>query len=351
MADTITGLTNPTQYADLTDQQIADVGRRIEIGAKAVDDLTQFFEAETFPDGRKDAAFRMLVPQRIAEDDVSSFELKENVAPANRTLKYATYRKTIKPYGTRYEYTREAVEDAPDNVVSDCADELDSWATQIKQFSASSALKATKSAITYSTSLMNTFDKAFALLSSVVRSKKWIGNRYLCIMPGVLEINLKNELLAANNGQTLTQEEKEKAYQGYIGSYDSFDIVAPTDGSDFLEDDTNYYVYFIGKDRKGRNPLRILRKNGKWTEVIHNGLGSGLLKNAAQELVPDYNKQKGAVAMNMAGFQYYIRDDRYVVLCKIAKTDIATPTIDSTAVTTLDKALEDLSASSSVSPK
>ncbi len=344
-------MANTILRSDLTDQQIADVGRRIEIGAKEVDDLTQFFEGDEFPENRKDAAYRMLVPQKISLSEVDSFELKENVAPANRVLKYATYRKTIKPYGTRYEYTKEDVEDNPDSVIADCTEELDDWAISMKKFCAAKALSGSHSSVAFDTSLMKTSDKALAVLSSILESERFTSKGYLWIMPGMLEIVLKNELLAANGGHTLTPEAHGEAFKGYIGSYNGFDIFTPKGANKFLQDDTSYYMYFIGKDEKGRNPLRLLKKKGVWTEIKHNPLGSGILKNAAGEIVPDYNGQVGGIGCNITGFDAYIRDDRFVLKCTVAKTDVSAPTVDTTVVKDLDTVITNLGGTSSVSPK
>lgn len=344
-------MANTILRSDLTDQQIADVGRRIEIGAKEVDDLTQFFEGDEFPEGRKDAAYRVLVPQKISPSEVDGFELKENVAPANRVLKYATYRKTIKPYGTRYEYTKEDYEDNPDSVVADCTEELDDWAISMKKYAAANALSGTHSSIKFDTTLMKTSDKALAVLNSVLEAERFTDKGYLWIMPGMLEIVLKNELLAANGGHTLTPEALDKAYKGYVGSYNGFNIMTPKGANKFLQDDTNYYMYFIGKDEKGRNPLRILKKKGTWTEVKHSPLGSGILKNAAGEIVPDYNGQVGGIGCNIAGFACYIRDDRFVLKCTIAKTDISAPTVDTTIVDDIDTVITNHGGTTSVSPK
>lgn len=318
----------PITRADLTDQQIADIGRRIEMGASAVDDLSTIFDVDEFPEERKDVAYRVLVPQRISADDVNSFVLKENVAPKNRVLKYATLRKTVQNYGTRYEYTSETVEDNPDSIVTDCTEELQNWSTDIKKFKAGSALSSTKSAVApvevnSKVSLVQTVDKAFNILTDVLESEPWGGGEYLMVCSGAVRQALKNELLFDGNGRAasiLPTNEQMKVVNGYVGSWGGFSIFVPKGANKILQDATNIYVYFIGKSTNGMNPLRFLKKKGQLTEIIHNPLGSGLMKDADGNLVPDYNAQKGGIGCNLKGIEYYVRDDRYVLKCTIAKT-------------------------------
>lgn len=347
-------MANPILRADLTDQQIADVGHRIEMGATAVDELSELFEGEQFPDNRTDVAVRVLVPQRISEDDVNSFILHENIAPANRSLKYATFRKTVEDYGTRHEYTAKDVEDNPDSVVADCVEDLDGWTTDMKKFLALKALKATHSSVSYATSLVNTFDKAYSILSDVLEAEPWAGGEYLFLAPGAIRQKLKNELLALNNGNTaasiIPSNEQMKLFKGYVGSWGGFGISVPKGAAKYLQDATNYYCFFIGKSDRGQNPLRRLTKKGALTQVYHNGLGSGILKNANGEIVSDYNHQKGGIGENLKGILYYIRDDRFVLMCTIAKSAVSAVDItseipadgddDGTVVQTLERVIE-----------
>lgn len=342
----------PILRADLTDQHIADIGRRIELGAQEVDDLSELFEGDEFPDKRTDVAYRTLVPQRISADDVNSFILHENVAPANRSLKYATFRKKVEDYGTRHEYTSKNIEDNPDSVVSDCVEDLDGWTTDMKKFLALKALKGTHSSVSFATSISNTMDKAYSILSDVLEADPFAGGEYLMIAPGSVRQKLKNDLLSLNNGNSaliLPSNEQMKLFKGYVGSWNGFSIMVPKGAAKYLQDATNVYVFFIGRTDKGQNPLRRLKKKGALTEIHHHPLGSGIMKNAAGEIVPDYNHQKGGVGENMKGILYYIRDDRFVLMCTIAKSSLGAVDIsaeipadgddDGTVVQTIDRVI------------
>lgn len=297
------------------------------MGAKEVDELSGLFEGDEFPENRTDVAYRVLIPQRISADDVSSFELPENIAPKNRSLKYATYRKTVKDYGTRHEYTAKNVEDNPDSVVADCVEDLDGWTVDMKKFLAAAALSASHSSVApveeSSTVIVNkTIDKAYQILSDVLESEPWAGGEYLMVCAGAIRQNLKTELLNMNSGNTagiLPSNEQMKLVKGYVGSWGGFSLFVPKGANKILQDATNYYVYFIGKTERGANPLRRLTKKGALTQVLHHPLGSGIMKNADGEIVPDYNHQKGGIGCNLKGIAYYIRDDRFVLKCTIAK--------------------------------
>lgn len=322
MADTIL-------RSDLTEQHIKDAGRRIEMEAQEVDDLSQFFEDEPFPDKKVDVKFRVRIPTHISPSEVEDYRAHENIAPANRELKYASFAKTVKSYDTRHEYTRENVEDNPDSVVADCTDDLGDWATDIKKFSAALALLAAKSSVTpivdgnSKVLISETAEKADLILNDNLQSESFTGNEYLAIAPGAVIKKLRKEIMSANGGNTfaaLPKNDQAKILKGYEFSWENFAWFSPKGSNKFLQDSTNYYIIFVGKDEKGRNPLRRLKKSGQMTEVLHHPLGSGILKNAKGEIVPDYNNQKGGIGCNMRGFLYYIKDYRFVLICTIAKS-------------------------------
>ncbi len=328
---------NPILRSDLTEQQIKDAGRRIEMEAQAIDDLSQFFEAEPFPDKKVDVKFRVRVPQRISMSEVNDYRAHENIAPANRTLEYASFVKKVQAFDTRHEYTKENVEDNPDSVVVDCTDDLNDWVTDMKKYSAALALLGAKSSISPVLDASNHFvandtaKKAFLILNDVLQSEYFEGNEYLAIAPGAVTMKLKDEIMALNYGNTFgaLANEKTKILRGYQYSWGNFSWFTPKGANKFLQDASNYYVIFVGKDEKGRNPLRMLKKSGALTEVLHHPLGSGILKNAKGEIVPDYNNQKGGIGCNMNGFLYYIKDYRFVLVCSIAKTSFTGVSISS----------------------
>lgn len=354
MANTIT-------FADLKEQHIQDTGRRIEMAAQEVDDLSELFQAETFPEGRTDVALRVYIPDRIDEDDVDSFVLHENIAPENRSIRHATFRKTVKDYGTRHEYTAKAVQDSPDSVVADAVEDLKGWTVDMKKFLALKALKSTHSSVSFDTSVVNTIDKAYEIFTDVLGAEAWAGGEFLMLAPGAIRQKLKNELLALNGGNTASiapSNEQAKMYKGYVGSYGGFAISVPKRSAKLLQDATSYYVFFIAKTDGGNNPLIFLKKkDGALTEIHHHALGSGVIKNAKGETVNDYNHQKGGIGENMKGIFYYIRDDRFVLMCTIAKSAVNAVDIsneipadgddDGTVVQTLDRVIDNHEGSKS----
>lgn len=323
-------MAEPILRSDLTEQQIKDAGRRIEMEAQDVDDLSQFFEDEPFDEHKVDVKYRVRIPTRISMSEIDSYRAHENIAPANRTLKYASFTKTVKKFDTRHEYTREDVEDNPDSVVGDCTDDLNEWVTDMKVYNAALALLAAKSSVSCVTDgsshpiVSDTASKAFLILHSTLRSQPFVGKEYLAIAPTAVTLKLSDEIAAKNGGNTLAAlgpNKTAEVLKGYEFSWGKFSWFSPDGSEEYLQDASNFYVIFIGKDKKGRNPLRRLKKKGSLTEVIHHKLGSGILKNAKGEIVPDYNNQKGGIGCNLRGFLYYIRDFRYVLICSIPKAN------------------------------
>lgn len=330
-------MANPILRSDLTEQQIQDAGRRIEMEAQATDDLSQFFEVEQFPDKKVDVKFRVRVPSRISKDDVDSYRAHENIAPANRTLQYASFTKKVKAYDTRHEYTRENVEDNPDSVVTDCTEDLNDWVTDMKKYSAALSLLGAKSSVapvldgSSKFVATDTAKKAFLILNDVLQSETFLEREYLALAPGAISMKLSDEILALNHGNTFAAvpNDKAKILRGYQFSWGGFSWFTPKGANKFLQDANNYYIIFVGKDEKGRNPLRMLKKGGALTEVIHHPLGSGILKNAQGEIAPDYNNQKGGIGCNLKGFLYYIKDYRFVLICTVAKSTFTGVSISS----------------------
>lgn len=323
-------MANPILRSDLTEQHIKDGGRRVEMEAQEVDDLSQFFEDEPFDEKKVDVKFRVRIPQRISMSEVDSYRAHENIAPANRTLKYASFTKTVQKFDTRHEYTREDVEENPDSVITDCTEDLNEWVTDMKLYNAAIALLGAKSSVSCVTDgsshpiICDTASKAFLIMHSVLRSRPFLGKEYLALAPTAVTLKLSDEIAAKNGGNTLPglgPNKLAEVLKGYEFSWGKFSWFSPDGSEDYLQDASNFYIIFIGKDQNGGNPLRRLKKKGAITELIHSPLGSGLLKNAQGEYVPDYNHQKGGIGCNMRGFLYYIKDYRYVLICAIPKAN------------------------------
>lgn len=320
-------MSEPILHSDLTVQQINDGGRRADMAVKEVDSISEIFDVEYCDPKLVDFKVRAYIPQRISESEVNDYVAHENIAPKNRSIKYGSYTKRVKKYHTRAEYTSENVENNPDSVVADITEDLTNWAVDMKKYLAVGALKATHSSVTYATSLDNTFKKAYVILHDVLEARPWSGEQYLCLMPGILNLKLQDEVLALNGGNTalaiLPQNEKMKAFQDYIGSWRGFGIKTPEGSNQFMQDDTYYYVFFLGKTNKGKNPVRCLRwKDVPLVKFEHHPLGSGILKDADGNIVADYNNQKGGIGCNLKGLLYYVQDDRFVLMCRIAKSAI-----------------------------
>lgn len=312
-------------FSDLTSQHAEDIGRRIEMEAMEKDDLTSLFDIDVYPARRTNVKYRIRIPQPLTKDELDSFVMKENQAPKRRSVKYGTFTKEVKPYATAYEYTKEMVEDSLDTVVNDLADDGRDWVTLMKKYSAVKALSETNSFIVPvevngKVKINDTFGKAHMVIKRQ-HARKWSGNKFLAIIPSDIELGLSNELALVGD-KILNEEAKAKIIQNYVGTNKGFDIMVPEKSDVVLEDENNYYLYFIGKTDNGRNPLRLLKKEGAQTETYHTGLGGGVIKDEQGNILADLNHQKGGIGINMRAFHYYVQDDRVVIKCTIAKAKV-----------------------------
>ena len=76
----------------------------------------------------------------------------------------------------------------------------------------------------------------------------------------------------------------------------------------------------MGRRPNGLSPVDAAKIEG--VEVIHNGLGTGVLLDEDGNYTSDDNKQKGSVAMNINGLGAYVNDDLCIIDVEVAVSTV-----------------------------
>lgn len=323
MPNTVNGIS----HADLTQQQVDDIQRRIrmeEVNEKP--DFSEAFEDEAWPEARESVNYRTLIHQPIDPAEVENFTLKEFTAPVTRGLKYGNFSFHTKSYGVDFPYSWQDVEGNPDSIVTDIRTELGGWTSEMRTSIYGNALLKSKSSLKKigasdaTGSLLKAFRKAYAIFAKLgIRS--FANGEYLAYAPVEIADKLTEEYMAAYGGKDIPTTESMKAIEGYVGSFKSFAVKHPTQyGEKVLVKTTadgtvqGYYVIFIGRTTVGRLPAKYFHKaGGNGIELILNPLGSGVVEDSNGKIKADNNKQKGSVAENMKYVSAHIMDDRAVL--------------------------------------
>lgn len=310
------------KHSDLTNQQVMDVERRVKMDEPdEKPDFEEYFDSKTWKSGVTGNLFRVLVHLPIKPGDVKNFLLQEDIAPVGRKLKYMNFSENTKDYGTKYVYTWKDILYNADSIVADISSELRQWTRELKTFIYGAALLSTNSSMANAAGtrgLLTSFRKAQTIFTKL-KTKPWANGEWDAVMPIEVADVLTEEYRAAYTHDLTTTEMKE-VKAGYVGSYKKFSIVVPqNDGATVLTHLTSegaidgFYVLFIGKTQVGRKPGVRYGKGAGSIDVIHNPLGSGVVKDADGNLTSDDNKQKGSVAENINFFSAHVEDDRAVM--------------------------------------
>ncbi|MCI1244471.1 MAG: hypothetical protein LKG11_00725 [Bacilli bacterium] len=330
--------TNPsTTHAELTDQQITDIGNQIRLDVSEETIFEKFGNPKKWPQGRDNIQYRALVHTHVAAADV--VPLKETVAPRSLKLTYATFTHSTNDYGTKHTYTAKEVNYNVDDVVADSADEIGEWAVETRNIIVGKAILASKCALTYDSTkgIFDLFRRA-AIIAKKLGWKPIFGNEFAAITTPEVEDAITEELYAKTGKYDLPDTLKEKALSGYIGSIKHFAVHSYT-CDPVLVDPTastgGHYIIFMGKMNKGSSPFDVYSMKGgnSGIEVINNPLGSGVLLDEDGNITSDDNKQKGSVACNMTGFSAHIVDDRCILVAKITGIDTVSNDLAVTART------------------
>lgn len=306
MADLVQN--NIIRRADLTDEQITTIKKKIINQTKASEYFDKFCEHESWEKGSDTMSYRRLVYPKVKPEDVKP--LTEGVAPRPTKIAYATFLTKVEDYGERTDYTSKSKNYNFDDVVRDAGSTLSYLFTKKLDYLKGKPFISSKCIITQENSLVKTMRKAKIVLNKNEAQKYLNGNYLMMATPEVLEI-LQDELEA--KGSSLDEATKEELAQGVI--YKKKGFVITECPSDLLhKDDSTHYVVFIGRTPEGKMPV-VVRKMGD-IEVYNNPLGSGVITDEDGKITDDANRQKGSISMNANGLASAILDDMCILVCE-----------------------------------
>ena len=323
---------NAINYAELTDEHIKDIKRRVEMFVKSEEYWDKFVHHSSVPRGHRFFSSRRVVAPKVRPEDV--VKRAEFIAPRPTKIAVATFERTVDNYGDKVIYSREDLQYHFDDTVDIAVATLKEIAVQKKDyikgepFIKSRAIltaEAYGSAVAGSTvNLIGTAEKA-AIIFRKNKVKRWANGLYLAhITPEGLK-RLREELAA--KGVVLDEKTKVKLGEGLesVGQYGDFMYsVCPSDL--LYKDASNQYIVYMGRRAiDGTEPVDVAKLEGESDlELINNGLGSGILADVDGNLTTDDNKQQGSIGINMDGLGADVTDDLCILDCTVAIGEIST---------------------------
>lgn len=302
------------KHADLTDQQITTIQKKIVAQAKHDEFFDKFCEHETWEKGSKTMSFRRLVLPKVKPSDVKPAQ--EGVAPRPTKINYATFKTSVEDYRDKVNYTDESVRYNFDDVVRDSGDTLSHLFTQKLDYIKGKPFISSKCTVTAESTLLKTMSKSKIILGKN-KAKKWFGAHFLMMATPELIEKLQDELEA--KGSSLDEATKEELAAGITHRKKGF-LITECPSDLFIKDENTQYVVFIGRTFEGKSPVTV-RKMGE-VEVINNPLGSSVLLDEDGNITSDDNHQQGSIAMNAKGLGAAVNDDMCILVCEFPMTTI-----------------------------
>lgn len=306
---------NPAQtYAEMTDEQIAIIKRRIETFHKSREFFNKFCHAVAFDRGSKTMKVRRTVRPRVKAEDVKP--ATELVAPRPIKAAVETFVRSIDIYDDKFVYSREDVLFGYDDIVKIGADTLAEIFTQKLDYIKGTPFIKSACTASYDTSRLKTLAKV-AIILKKNGALPWANGRFLAIVtPETLE-GIRVELEA--KGSSISEPTKEDIDSGIIGHYGRWDFAECP--SDLLQKNAStHYMVLMGRRPNGDSPVDVAKM--KEVEVYNNGLGSGVVLDEDGNYTSDDNKQKGSIAMTAPGLGAYVNDDLCIIDVEVSETTI-----------------------------
>jgi len=308
-------------YAELTDEQIVAIKRRIETFAKTNELFDDLYNHEKWDRGTKTMKSRRVIKPKVLKGEVTV--AVENVAPRSQKIAVETFQHSVDIYRDKIAYTAEDVLYGYDDIVKIAGDTLAEITTQKLNWIKVKPLFLTKCEIT--PEQVSSVDKYLPTLAKAAivlqknEAKPYARGKYLAIVtPESLEL-IRGEIEA--KGASMSEPMKEEVETGIVGGYGRW--LFKECSHDAFYDATasgDVHMVLMGLRPNGQKPLDCAKIDG--VEVIHNPLGSGVLVDADGHYTADDNKQVGSVAVNVNGLGAFVNDDLCILDCEIAATEI-----------------------------
>lgn len=320
---------NAVKYAELTDEQIKDVKKSIEMFIESEEYWDKFCHHSSVPRGHKVFSSRRLIAPKVAKEDIK--ERQEFVAPRPSKIAVATFEKTVANYGDKAIYSREDLQYHFDNTVANISATLKEIARQKLDLIKGEPFfksKATISPVGSPASILATAEKA-AIILRKNKASRWDDTHYLAHITPEILLKLRAEVSA--KGDRLSEPVKKELDGRTFDTYSYGDFMYSVTVSDLMyKNASTQYIVFMGKRGiDGTSPVDVAKLQGEsGIEVINNGLGSGVLVDEDGNYTSDDNKQQGAVAINMDGLGACVSDDLCILDCEWSENEISGSMVD-----------------------
>ena len=303
-------------FTDLTDLQITDVKKALETRAKEEDLFGYFSEDRKWEKGVTALEYKRLVIDPVHKNEVKP--LVEGVAPDPTKLTYATFRVQVEDYADYINYTDKSKKYLFNDVTKDSMTRLAHIKAEKNNYVNGRPLYNSRCSITApatinADNLINLFGKAKIILKKN-KAKPITNGLFAAVITPEVELYLLMHLRQVIDHTS----ENNAIIKGNIGKFAGFDLVSLT--TELADTATGKQtIAFVGRTPFGEKPLlRFIPE----TEIFNNGLGTGLVKNAAGELVADAAHQVGSVAYKDMGMAATILDDKAVLNCTLTVEQI-----------------------------
>jgi hypothetical protein len=316
---------NPIKYAEMTDEQITAIKRRIETFTKSNEYFDKFVNHVKVERGAKTMKSRRVVKPFVRPEDVKPSA--EDVAPRPGKIAVQTFEHSVEIYRDKIGYTKEDVLYGYDDIVQIAGDTLSEIGVQKLDIIKGTPFINSACTATAESTLLGTLSKV-AIILQKNEAKAWSNGRYLAhVSPEALEA-IRVELEA--KGTSISEATKEDIDKGIIGHYGRWDFaVCPSQL--LIKNPTKQWMVCMGRRPNGQSPIDASTMEG--VEVINNPLGSGVLLDEDGNYTSDDNKQRGSVAMNINGIGAYVNDDLCVIDVEISVNEVGASNLNQAELT------------------
>ena len=294
-------------HAALSVEQIADIQKNLLVSLRDTDTFwDKFCGHDTVAKGLSSLEWRKLNVKSLGLADIKN--LTEGVTPDGIDLEYLKFRVGLTNFGTYIPYTDESERFNYDDVVQDAKLVLGQHVREQLEIRKSQAFAATTCSMTVGAAA-NTIKDLRKARTILIKNKVKPLNagRYAFICTP----EQASDILEAMADKITHTSQKEAVIKGYIGELAGFVIYENADPIMYSKEGKGL-CFFVGKTDYGM-PVRTVAFGDSSVQVYDNGLGSGVSKNAAGEIVSDHNHQHGSVAYKVMGFATRILFDEAVI--------------------------------------
>ena len=302
------------KYAEMTDEQIAAIKRRIETFVKSNEFFDKLCNHEKWDRGSKTMKSRRVIKPKVEKSQVVA--AAELVAPRPSKIAVETFSHSVDIYRDKISYSAEDVLYGYDDIVKIAGDTLGEIGVQKLDFIKGAPFIASACTASYATSYDATLGK-IAIILNKNGAKPWKNGRYLAICSPETLLAIRAELRSAS--VNMGEPTKEDIDSGIIGHYGRWDFMECPHEL-LIKNASTHYMVCMGRRPNGQSPIDVAKIEG--VEVIHNPLGSGVLLDVDGNYTSDDNKQKGSVAMNINGLGAYVNDDLCVIDVEVSVSTV-----------------------------